>query len=91
MPLDNSTGNTALFADDETISVCNKSIDIVKQNLDLEAERTYNWCDDNGVVISIEKTKAMLITSRHKNYRRTKAQRDLNINLHGNAKNYWAY
>ena len=31
LPLDNSTGNTALFADDATISVCNKNIDIVKQ------------------------------------------------------------
>ena len=37
------------------------------------------------MVISIEKTKAMLITSRHKNYRLTEAQRDLNINLHGNT------
>ena len=84
LPLENSTGNTALFADDATISVCSKNIDIVKQNLDLEAERTYNWCEDNGMVISIEKTKAMLITSRHKSYRLTEAQRDLNINLHGN-------
>ena len=85
LPLENSTGNTALFALDATISVCNKNIDIVKQNLDLEAERTYNWCEDNGMVISIEKTKAMLITSRHTNYRLTEAQRDLNINLHGNT------
>ena len=97
LPLENSTGNTALFADDATISVCNKNIDIVKQNLYLEAEKTYNWCEDNGMVISIEKTKAMLITSRHKKYRLTEAQRDLNINLHGiqlsvqNKKNYWAY
>ena len=85
LPLENSTGNTALFADDATISVCNKNIDIVKQNLDLEAERTYNWCEDNGMVISIEITKAMFISSRHKNYRLTEAQRDLNINLHGNT------
>ena len=69
LPLENSTGNKALFADDATISVCNKNIDIVKHNLDLEAERTYNWCEDNGMVISIEKTKAMLITSRYKNTR----------------------
>ena len=49
------------------------------------------------MVISIEKTKAMLITSRHKNCRLKEAQRDLNINLHGNTllvknkKNYWVY
>ena len=85
MRLDNSTGDTALFADDATISVCNKNIDIVKHNLDLEAERTYKWCGDNGMVISIDKTKAMLITSRHQNYRLKEAQRDLNINLHGNT------
>ena len=83
--LDNSTGDTALFADDATISVCNKNIDIVKHNLDLEAGRTYKWCGDNGMVISIDKTKAMLITSRHKKYRLKEAQRDLNINLHGNT------
>ena len=85
LPLENSTGDTALFANDATISVCNKNIDIVKHNLDLEAKRTYNWCEDNGMVISIEKTKAMLITSRHTNYRLKEAQRDLNINLHGNT------
>ena len=84
-PLENSTGDTALFADDTTISVCNKNIDIVKHNLDLEAERTYNWCEDNGRVISIEKTKAMLITSRHKYSSLKESQRDLNINLHGNT------
>ena len=85
LPLDNSAGITALFADDATISVCNKNSDIIKHNLDLEAQRTYNWCEDNGMVISIEKTKAMLITTRHKNYRLKEAQRDLNINLHINT------
>ena len=53
LPLENSTGNTALFADDATISVCNKNIDIVKQNLDLEAERTYNWCEDNVMMLAL--------------------------------------
>ena len=37
------------------------------------------------MVISIEKTEAMLITAKHKNYRLTGAQRDLNINLHGDT------
>ena len=85
LPLENPTGDTALFPDDATISVCNKNIDIAKQNFDLEGERTYNWCEDNGMVINIENIKAMLITSRHKNYRLKEAQGDLNINLHGNT------
>ena len=37
------------------------------------------------MVISIEKTKAMLNTSIHTNFRPKEAQRDLNINLHGNT------
>ena len=42
LPPENLTGNTALFADDPTISVSKY------WQHNLEAERTHKWCEDNG-------------------------------------------
>ena len=55
-----------LFADDATITDHNKELEIIKSQLTVETQDTYNWCRDNVMVVSAEKTKAMLVISKSK-------------------------
>ena len=60
LPLENRLGEIHLFADDATITANNKelTLEIVKSQLTVETQNTYNWCRDNGMAVSAEKTKA---------------------------------
>ena len=83
LPLENASGKTSLFADDSTITVRGKEIHFVKEHLSNEAVRTNNWCYENGMALSFEKTKAMLILSKAKESRLTETEIDININING--------
>ena len=61
--------NASLFADDSTITVRGKEIHFVKEHLCNEAVRTSNWGYENGMALSFEKNKAMLILSKAKESR----------------------
>ena len=83
LPLANASGKTSLFADDSTIAVCDKEIHFVKEHLYNEAVRTNNWCYENGMALSFEKTKAMVILSKAKESRLAQTDIDININING--------
>ena len=83
LPLENASGKTSLFADDSTITVRGKEIQFVKEHLSNEAVSTNNWCYENGMALSFEKTKAMLILSKAKESRLAENEIDININING--------
>ena len=58
--------STDLYADDTTIYDC--QTDLVKYNSNLQAalESLKKWCRQNGMLLHIEKTNIMLITTRQK-------------------------
>ena len=84
LPLENRLGKIHLFADDHdnaTITAHNKELEIVKSQLTVETQNTYNWCRGNGMVVSAEKTKAMLIISKSKESRLETIDRDFYLNV----------
>ena len=83
LPLENASGKTSLFSNDSTITVCGKEIQFVKEHLSNEAVSTNNWCYENGMALSFEKTKAMLILSEAKESRLAENDIDININING--------
>ena len=83
LPLENASGKTSLFADDSTITVRGKEIHFVKEHLSNEAVRTNKWCYENGMALSFEKTKAMLILSKAKESRLDETEIDIKINING--------
>ena len=83
LPLRNKQGNTHLFADDATITAHNKDLEIVQSQLEIETQNTHTWCKDNGMVVSVEKTRAMLIMSTTKEARLPESDRDFHITVNG--------
>ena len=63
------------------VTAHNKELEIVKSQLTVETQNTYNWCRDNSMVVSAEKTKAMLIISKSKESRSENIDRDFYINV----------
>ena len=55
----------------------------VKEHLSNEAISTNRWCYENGMALSFEKNKAMLILSNSKELRLAEDEIDLNLNLDG--------
>ena len=80
LPLENRLGKIHLFADDATITAHNKELEIARSQLTVETQNTYNWCRDNGMVVS-EKTKAMLIISKSKESHLETIDRDFYLNV----------
>ena len=72
-----------VFADDSTITVRGKEIKFVKEHLSNEAISTNKWWVENGMALSFEKNKAMLILSNAKELRLAEDEIDLNLNLDG--------
>ena len=64
-----------------TITAHNKELEIVKSQLSVETQITHNWCRDNSMVVSAEKTKAMLIISKSKESRLETIDRDFYLNV----------
>ena len=55
-----------VYADDSTISVCGKNIQEIELKLNNELQEISNWCDENRMVVNVEKTKIMIVTTRQK-------------------------
>ena len=56
----------SMYADDSTISINGKTIPLIEEKLNSDLEHVSNCCDENRMVINIDKTKAMLIMTREK-------------------------
>ena len=55
-----------LFADDATLSSSDSSILELTNNFNSDLENFMNWCLNNGMVVNVPKTKAMLLSTRYK-------------------------
>ena len=69
---------TDLYADDTTMYEINSSKDEIEARLQKALSDLAVWCRLNGMVINVEKTKAMLITTRQK---RCRIQDTLHVTL----------
>ena len=49
----------------------------------METQNTHTWCKDNGMVVSVEKTRAMLIMSTTKEAHLPESDRDFHITING--------
>ena len=56
----------SLFADDATDHHTSKNIQNIASKLQIKATSVNQWCEINRMIMSIEKTKIMLIESRQK-------------------------
>ena len=65
----NKQSITELFADDGTIHTSGKTIDIVKDSLQVSLDQADKWSISNGMVIHPKKTKSIVITTRQKHQR----------------------
>ena len=65
----NEESITELFADDGTIHTSGKTIDIVKDSLQVGLDQAENWSMSNGMVIHPKKTKSIVIATRQKHQR----------------------
>ena len=73
----------SLFADDSTISISDKSLEILKTKIQHEADNFDNWCCHNHMIINTDKTKGMLLTTHAKRSQLTDEDKDLNITMRG--------
>lgn len=69
---------TDLYADDATFYVMNKSKEDIENKLQSALSNVATWCKQNGMLINIDKTKAMLITTSQ---RRSRIDDKLQISL----------
>ena len=83
LPLHNETGNMSLFADDSTIGIRDKNLEILKTKIQNEADNFDNWCCHHHMIINTDKTKGMLLTTHAKQSKLTDEDKDLNITMQG--------
>ena len=69
---------TDLYADDATLYEISKSKEEIERKLQDAILKVASWCKQNGMVINIDKTKAMLITTRQ---RRSRIDDNIQISL----------
>ena len=58
-----------LYADDATVYEISKSKEEIERKLQIAVLEIASWCKKNGMVINVDKTKAMLITTRQRRRR----------------------
>ena len=67
MPMTTRTiTNVDMYADDSTISACGKNVEEIEIKLNNDLEEISNWCDENRMVVNVEETKIMIVTTRQK-------------------------
>ena len=66
MSITSSKVETDLFADDSTIHVADKNINIINSELQLALNEVTEWCSLNDMVMNPSKTESMIITTRQK-------------------------
>ena len=57
------------FADDSTISLAGHRLSTIWSNLQSDLENIEKWCQNNKMIINVEKTKAMVIPTNQKQTR----------------------
>ena len=55
-----------MYADDSTISAYRKNVQEIVQKINDDRPEISNWCDENRMVINVEKTKIMIVTTWQK-------------------------
>ena len=67
MPMSTRTiCNVDMYADDSTISACGKNVEEIELKLNNDLQGISNWCDENRMVVNVEKTKIKIVTTRQK-------------------------
>ena len=80
LPLYTDSANTDFYADDTTLYVCGKSLEIIERNLQIALDCLAKWCKCNGMLINTTKTKVILITTHQKRTSLINGQLSLNLN-----------
>ena len=62
--LENTITSMDLYADDTTVFYIQTNMQTLKRNLQNSLLLLNKWCRENGMVMNMDKTKVMLITSR---------------------------
>ena len=73
--------NVDMYADDSTISACGKNVQEIELKLNNDIQEISNWCDENRMVVNVEKIKTMIVTTRQKWQHLDKS--DVNICIKG--------
>ena len=66
MYIQNTSTSVDLYADDTTFYCSNLDKFVLERNLQAALDCLQRWCRENGIVLNIDKTKFMLITSWQK-------------------------
>ena len=66
LPLHATIGNMHIFADDVTTGVGATEVQTVNDQLQKECQNIESWCTGNRMVVNVEKTKSMIVTSQQK-------------------------
>ena len=66
LPLEIKKSILDKFADDTTMSRCGTCVQKVTEDLNEDGEDSVNWCVKNKMSIKFPKTKAMFMTTAHK-------------------------
>ncbi len=70
--LQDELSNINLFADDAVVCKTGKNKCEISKNIQKSAKSLHNWCKENDMVLSIEKTKTMFIYFGKQMYQRNK-------------------
>ena len=52
-----TVSNVDMYADDSTVSARGKDVQDTEQTLNNDLQENFNWCDENKILINVEKTK----------------------------------
>ena len=80
LPLYLSNSISELYADDTTLHTSGNSIESIRNDLVSDLSAVLRWCEENGMMINIDKCKSMLIGSRPKI---NLNEKDFKLNLQG--------
>ena len=66
LPLRMDQSSLSMYADDSTLNTNGKPVSEIEVKLNADLDQVSSWCEENGMTMNAEKTKAMLITTRQK-------------------------
>ena len=66
LPLCINTSNTDMYADDSTFHSSAKTVEELNDTLTDDMFNVHTWCNENNMVVNLDKTKAMLISTYQK-------------------------
>ena len=73
MPMSTRTiCNVDMYADGSTISACGKNVQEIELKLNNDLQEISIWCDENRMVVIVEKSKIMIVTTRQNDNTSTK-------------------